>query len=47
MIILAANNTSNDENDDLIFETILKGVEVRTSENIINKMYGGIIIDDE
>lgn len=46
IIILTTNKTSNNENDDVVFENIFKGIKAKRSEKILNIMYGVVIIDD-
>ena len=47
IILLITSNTINDEKDDMVFVTILKGVDSRISDKIISNMYGSMRKDDE
>ena len=47
IILLITSNTINDEKDDMVIVTILKGVDSRISNKIISNMYGSMRIYDE
>ena len=46
-ITLATINISNDKNDDVGFEGILKGVKARKDKDSKLYIYGTVIIDDK
>ena len=47
VITLNTIDTSNDENDDVLFITILKEVEAKMRESILSYMYMTMLIDDK
>ena len=47
IIRLIQNNTSNDVNNDMVFETILKEVDSRISKKIVSTLHGAMTTDYE